>query len=90
MLQAKWVLDHHGLVYKMTQYTPGLGEGWLRKKSGKKGGMVTTPALFTPDGAHVSAIAQHTLSSPCATKRSPLGWCCYIRSDLGVWDSKAT
>ena len=56
MLQAKWVLDHHGLEYKMTQYTPGLGEGWLRKKSGKKGGMVTTPALFAADGAHLCSL----------------------------------
>ena len=50
MMQAKWVLDHHGLEYKVTKYTPGLGEGWLRKKTGKKGGVMTTPVLFTPDG----------------------------------------
>lgn len=56
MMQAKWVLDHHGLVYKVTKYTPGLGEGWLRKKTGKEDGIMTTPVLFSPDGMPCFAI----------------------------------
>ncbi len=50
MLQAKWALDYHDLEYKVTKYTPGLGETWLRKRTGKKGGIITTPVMFTPDG----------------------------------------
>ena len=89
MLQAKWVLDHHGLIYMMTQYTPGLGEGWLRKKSDKKGGMMTTPALFTPYGAHYCYRLLHAHLALRYRSTSSIGGCCYIKSDFSLWDSTA-
>lgn len=49
-LQAKWALDHNGVKYKCTKYTPILGEGWLRRKTGKKEGLLTTPVLVCPEG----------------------------------------
>ena len=48
--QVEWALNHHNINYKSTTYTPLLGEGWLRRKTGKKEGLITVPVMFTPDG----------------------------------------
>src|SRR5665811_688501 len=75
MMQAKWMLDHHGLKYKVTKHTPGLGELWLRKKTGKKGGVMTTPVLFTPDG-----MPQFSIVSTQAHIRIRSQWSCSFQS----------
>ena len=49
-LQAKWALDFHKISFKNTDYTPGVGERWLRRKTGKATGLITVPVMFTPEG----------------------------------------
>lgn len=50
VLQVRWALKHHGIKYKIIPYTPMIGEYWLRWKTGKWNGRVTTPVLLTADG----------------------------------------
>ncbi len=45
-IRAKWALDHYGIDYDYTQYTPMLGEPWLRMKTGRWRGTATVPALI--------------------------------------------
>jgi glutathione S-transferase len=44
--RARWALDHHGLAYRETAYTPMLGEPWLRLRIRKFRGPVSIPVLF--------------------------------------------
>lgn len=48
--RAKWALDHHEIDYDYTQYTPMLGEPWLRWKAGQWSGKVTVPTMVTDTG----------------------------------------
>ena len=51
MMQVLWALDFHRVHYKIINYTPLLGERWLRRKTGKKDGLITVPVMFTPEGS---------------------------------------
>ena len=72
MVQALWALDFNKAHYKTTSYTPLSGESWLRRKTGKKEGLITVPVMFAPEGdlphssnhltfQHTSRVAAHTL-----------------------------
>ena len=50
MVQALWALDFNKAHYKTTSYTPLSGESWLRRKTGKKEGLITVPVMFAPEG----------------------------------------
>ncbi|EIE23059.1 hypothetical protein COCSUDRAFT_53495 [Coccomyxa subellipsoidea C-169] len=47
-LKARWALKHHNVKYRTTVYTPVFGAWWLRFRSGKWSGRITTPVMFTP------------------------------------------
>ena len=57
MMQVLWALDFHRVHYKFINYTPLLGERWLRQKTGKKDGLITVPVIFTPEGSQSAAQA---------------------------------
>lgn len=66
--KARWALDHHGLLYTYDEYTPLLGEPWLRIRARKPGGPVSVPWLLASDGLTLGdslAIARE------ADRRSP-------------------
>ena len=44
--KARWALDHSGIDYRETEYTPMLGEYWLRWRLRKFSGRVSVPALI--------------------------------------------
>ena len=52
MEQARWVLSYHGIPFKRWDYTPILGETWMRAKAGKLFSMerVSAPILLIPEG----------------------------------------
>ncbi|MEJ7733217.1 MAG: glutathione S-transferase N-terminal domain-containing protein [Polyangiaceae bacterium] len=59
--KALWALDHHGIPHRYDEYTPLLGEPWLRLRAGRWKGRVSVPWLLGPDlsfGDSV-AIARH-------------------------------
>ncbi len=59
--KARWALDHHRVAYRYEEYTPLLGEPWLRIRARRLGGPVSLPHLLGPDGLSVGdsfAIAQ--------------------------------
>ena len=47
-----WALDFHKVKYSNINYTPIAGEKWLRRKTGKKDGLISVPVMFTPEGSH--------------------------------------
>jgi glutathione S-transferase len=47
--RARWALEHHGIDYRSTRYTPMLGELGLRLRLGRFTGKVTVPVLFAGD-----------------------------------------
>ena len=49
-MQVLWALDFNKANYNTVNYTPFFGEGWLRRKTGKKDGLITVPVMFTPEG----------------------------------------
>lgn len=66
--KARWALDHHGLAYAYDEYTPLLGEPWLRIRARRPGGPVSVPWLVASDGLTLGdslAIARE------ADRRSP-------------------
>ncbi|KAK9903239.1 hypothetical protein WJX75_000529 [Coccomyxa subellipsoidea] len=74
-LKARWALKHHDIKYKTTAYTPVFGAWWLRFRSGKWSGRITTPVLFTPkDGVLFESldIAQWADDHSCALTALPL------------------
>jgi glutathione S-transferase len=44
--RARWVLDHHGLAYRVTEHVPFLGERRLRRVLGNPPGRATVPILL--------------------------------------------
>ncbi|MCB0219527.1 MAG: glutathione S-transferase [Chrysiogenetes bacterium] len=44
--KARWALDHSGIDYRESEYTPMLGEYWLRWRLRKFSGRVSVPALI--------------------------------------------
>jgi hypothetical protein len=66
-LQARWALKHYGISYKTTPYTPVLGALWLRLKTGKWRGRITTPVFFT----HTDGSDPVLLNSPCLNALTP-------------------
>ena len=74
MVQVLWALDFHRAHYNAVNYTPLLGESWLRRKTGKKDGLITVPVMFTPEGSQYSCSDHHLLTvlkrlSPTNTSR---------------------
>ncbi|CAL5222097.1 g4406 [Coccomyxa viridis] len=75
-LKVRWALKHHGVKYRITPYTPLIGEYWLRWKTGKWSGRVSTPVLITPDGALLDSFdicewAEDHTENPSASKLFP-------------------
>lgn len=52
MKQARWVLTYHGIPFKRWDYTPIIGETWMKAKAGKAFSKerVTCPVLLKPEG----------------------------------------
>lgn len=50
------MLTYHGIPFKTWNYTPIVGETWMKAKAGKlfSGDCVTSPVLLKPDGEHVT------------------------------------
>ncbi|CAL8465486.1 g5022 [Coccomyxa elongata] len=48
-LKARWALKSQEVKYNFIPYSPIFGAYWLRYKSGKWSGQLTTPILFTPN-----------------------------------------
>ncbi len=59
--KARWALDARHVIYSYQEYTPMLGEPWLRLRTGRLTGRVSVPVLFAEGGAVSDsfAIAQH-------------------------------
>jgi glutathione S-transferase len=49
--KARWALDYCGVRYRYREYTPLLGEPWLRMKLGQWRGTVSVPVLLVGAGA---------------------------------------
>lgn len=51
-LRARWVLKYHGIPFTCWEYTPIVGETWMKVKAGKAFSKerVTAPVLLKPDG----------------------------------------
>ncbi|CAL8465487.1 g5023 [Coccomyxa elongata] len=51
-LRARWVLTYHGIPFKRWDYTPIIGETWMKAKAGKlfSRERVTAPVLLRPEG----------------------------------------
>ncbi|BDA49991.1 hypothetical protein COCOBI_15-1190 [Coccomyxa sp. Obi] len=48
-LKARWALKTQEIKYDFIPYSPIFGAWWLRYRSGKWNGRLTTPILFTPN-----------------------------------------
>jgi len=50
------MLTYHGIPFKTWNYTPIVGETWMKAKAGKlfSGDPVTSPILLKPDGEHAT------------------------------------
>lgn len=46
--KARWALDHHRVAYRYDEYTPLVGEPWLRLRAGRWKGRVSVPWLLGP------------------------------------------
>ncbi|BDA49990.1 hypothetical protein COCOBI_15-1180 [Coccomyxa sp. Obi] len=51
-LRARWVLTYHGIPFRRWDYTPVIGETWMKAKAGKllSRDRVSAPVLLTPEG----------------------------------------
>ena len=56
--QARWVLKYHGVPFTCWEYTPIVGETWMKFKAGKAFSKerVTAPVLLKSDGGSLSAL----------------------------------
>jgi glutathione S-transferase len=73
--KARWALDHHGIPHRYDEYTPLLGEPWLRLRAGRWKGRVSVPWLLGPGlsfGDSV-AIARHADGIGAAAPLFPAG-----------------
>lgn len=67
--KARWALDHHGLPYAYDEYTPLIGEPWLRIRARKPEGPVSVPWLLASDGLSLGDSLAITRE---ADRRSPV------------------
>ncbi|MBX3216392.1 MAG: glutathione S-transferase [Labilithrix sp.] len=51
--KARWALEHHRLAYRYEEYTPLVGEPWLRIRANRPSGPISVPFLFAGDGRTV-------------------------------------
>ncbi|MBX3201257.1 MAG: glutathione S-transferase [Labilithrix sp.] len=51
--KARWALEHHRLPYRYEEYTPLVGEPWLRIRANRPSGPISVPFLFAGDGRTV-------------------------------------
>jgi glutathione S-transferase len=83
---ARWALDHHGIDYGYTQYTPMLGEPWLRVKTGRFRGQVTVPALLTPTGTLMDSYAIAKWADERGEEEPLIG---AAVAEVDVWNDRA-
>lgn len=55
--KARWALDHHRIRYTYREYLPVVDEPWLRWRTGRWVGRVSTPTLLADGDVHPDSFA---------------------------------
>lgn len=69
--KARWALEHHGLAYTYDEYTPLIGEPWLRIRARKPEGPVSVPWLLASDGVSLGDSLAITREADLRSPGSP-------------------